>query len=683
MSMINFTLNGKPASAEAGSTILKAAEANGVFIPTLCHDDRLAPFGSCMLCRVEVEGARGTLLACGAEVKEGMVVTTESPAIEKSRRVCIELLLSEHRGDCVAPCTLTCPAHIDIQGYIKLIREGKYEEALQLIKQKNPLPVVCGRVCTRPCEGECRRNLVDERVGIDWLKRFVADYDMEHDKWLPEKKPASGKKIAVIGAGPAGLSCAWFSLINGHEVTIFERHPKAGGMLRYGIPSYRLPRADLDAEIHQVERLGAEIRYGVDFGKDITAESLKKDGYDAIFLGVGSQKGWNLGCEGEDCCLGVLSGVDFLGGVEMGRAPDMTGRSVIVVGGGNTAIDAARTSLRLGAAQVKIVYRRGRAEMPANEDEIEAAEFEGVELFTLANPKAVKMDGGKIAATCVKMALGEPDASGRRRPVEVEGSEFVLDADYVVAAIGQTQDLDFVGEGFALDTVKGKIAADEDSGATNMDGVFAGGDAVTGPATAIKAIAAGGRAAKTIDAYFAGVSPAYDAEYFHTKGKKLADCDPDDFADFEKKPKQHPEEIPLSERRSFKEVEKAFTQEQAAAEANRCLECGCGDAAECRLRVYAAQFGADQYAFAGERSKPKKKDDSHPVFVRDPNKCILCGRCVRICTEVQEAGIFGFRGRGYRTVTEPYLPGMFEGEKACENCRLCVSTCPTGALLLK
>ncbi len=683
MSKINFTLNGKPAVAEAGSTILKAAEENGVFIPTLCHDDRLAPFGSCMLCRVEVEGARGTLLACGAEVKEGMVVVTESPAIEQSRRVCIELLLSEHRGDCVAPCTLTCPAHIDIQGYIKLIREGKYEEALRLIKQKNPLPVVCGRVCTRPCESECRRNLVDERVGIDWLKRFVADYDMAHDKWLPEKKPATGKKIAVIGAGPAGLSCAWYSLINGHQVTIFERHPKAGGMLRYGIPAYRLPRPELDAEIHQVERLGAEIKYNVDFGADLTVADLKEQGFDALFLGVGSQKGWNLGCEGENDCTVILSGVELLGNVELGAAPDMTGKDVIVVGGGNTAIDAARTSYRLGAANVKIVYRRGKAEMPANIEEIEAAEFEGVELFTLANPKSVKMNGGRIEATCVKMALGEPDASGRRRPVEVEGSEFAMEADYIIAAIGQTQDLAFISDNFPLQTIKDKIIAGERSGVTTIVGVFAGGDAVTGPATAIKAIAAGERAAQSIDEYLDDRLSACNVEYFHTKGQKLSDCDPADFAEFEKKEKQHPAELPLSERRSFKEVEHAFTEEQALAEANRCLECGCGDAAECALRKYAAQFGAEQYAFQGEREKPKKKDDSHPVFVRDPNKCILCGRCVRICTEVQEAGIFGFRGRGYKTVTEPYLPGMFEGEKSCENCRLCVSTCPTGALLKK
>lgn len=684
MQNLHFTLNGRACEAPEGVTVLEAAARNGVEIPALCNDARLRPFGSCMLCRVEIDGARGNPLACGQRLAEGMAVRTESDAIRLSRKTCLELLLSEHTGDCVAPCTMTCPAHVDARHYIEKIAEGDYSGAVRLVREQNPLPAVCGRICTRPCEDECRRNLVDERVAIDGLKRFASDYEAAHGIILPEKAPATGKRIAVIGAGPAGLTCAYYSLLKGHAVTIFERHPKAGGMLRYGIPSYRLPREILDREAGLIESLGAQLRCGVEFGRDVTPESLKAEGYSALFLGVGSQTGRRLGCAGEEVCKeDILTGVEFLCRVEQARDIDLTGKKVVVAGGGNTAVDAARSAVRLGAAQVEIVYRRGRAEMPAHAEEVAAAEAEGLTLSVLTTPKAVRRDERGLVLTLVGMALGLPDASGRRRPVEVAGSEYDISADLVISAVGQTQDLSFLNERFPLKTVRDRLAADEATGEASIPGVYAGGDAVTGPATAIEAIAAGKRAALAIDAYLRGEEYRTADDYFHVKGKTLREVDPAEYEGLEKLPMQHPAEIPPEQRkRTFDEAELSFTEEEARKEAARCLKCGCDAQDDCLLRKYSAEYGADQFAFSGEKTRTPR-DESHPYFYRDPGKCILCGRCVRICAEVKGAHIFGYKYRGSGTTAEPYLPMVTRGDDVCRDCMLCVDTCPTGALLKK
>ena len=686
MGKLSLTINGKAVTANPGQTILDVARENSMLIPTLCHDDRLKPFGSCLLCRVEVEGARGNMLACATQVADGMVVRTETEDVNNARKMCLELLLSQHYGDCTAPCSMTCPAGIDVQGYIAHIANGQYHKAVELIKDKNPLPVVCGRVCTRPCEDECRRNLVDERVGIDYLKRFASDYDLNSDNhYLPYKKSATGKKAAVIGAGPAGLSCAFYLAKEGHQVTIFERWPRGGGMLRYGIPEYRMPKDVLDKEIDTIKELGVEIQYEKTFGVDVTYESLRNDGYKAIFLGIGSQIGQPIGCEGEACPMGVYAGVDFLGRVGLGHNIDLSGKHVIVIGGGNTAIDASRTALRLGAKKVTVAYRRTKKEMPAHEMEIDEAEYEGVEFEFLIAPKQIVSDAGKpIYIEFIRMKLGEPDASGRRRPIEIPGSEFKMPADYVIGAIGQTQDLSFINDNFKLEVNKNKIVVDPDIMTTNLEGVFAGGDGVTGPQTAIKAIAAGRTAAYSMDKYLRGAKiEKLPGMYNHVKGKKLKDIEKKEYEEHEKIEKIKMPMLNKEERNhNFKEVELGFTEEQAKAEAQRCLSCGCKDVHECKLREFATTYDAKQDRLAGAITK-HPIDESHPFISRDRNKCIMCGRCVRICLEVQGAGALGFISRGYNATIEPSFSKPFGEDSRCESCGQCVSACPVGALTEK
>ncbi|HNW74988.1 MAG TPA: 2Fe-2S iron-sulfur cluster-binding protein, partial [Bacteroidales bacterium] len=344
----NILLNGEIVKGIPGETILELAKRNGIEIPTLCNDERLEPFTACYLCVVEVEGMRGHQPACSTRLAEGMKIITENEGIRKSRKMALELILSNHYADCIGPCKQTCPAGVDVQGYISLIDKGQYHEAIALIKETNPLPAICGRVCVRPCEAECRRNLLGEgaAVGIDYLKRFAADYDLANPgKFVPVVKPSTGKKVAVIGAGPGGLSAGYFLQTEGHQVDIFEAAPKPGGWLRYGIPEYRLPNAILDQEVKNITDLGVNIFYNKKLGENISYHEIKAT-YDATILTIGSQKGTGVGCEGDDA-QNVFSGIDFLKNMEItGQRYDFRGKTIAVVGGGNTAMDCCRTSIR-------------------------------------------------------------------------------------------------------------------------------------------------------------------------------------------------------------------------------------------------------------------------------------------------------------------------------------------------
>ncbi|MBN1834352.1 MAG: FAD-dependent oxidoreductase, partial [Spirochaetales bacterium] len=442
---VEIQLDGRKLLVPPDRTILQVAESQGVEIPTLCHDPRLDPYASCWVCVVKVIGAKGFVPACSTRVRQGMVITTIDEDIRATRRMALELLLSNHYGDCRPPCTLACPSNIDVQGYIGLIANGRYQEALELIKRDNPFPATIGRVCPRPCEDACRRNLVDEPVAIDWLKRFVADRDLLGDPaegYDPPLAPRTGKRVAVVGAGPAGLSAAYYLVQEGVAVTLFEAEPEAGGMLRYGIPDYRLPQDVLDREIQTILRLGVELTTGVRIGRDVSLEELRRR-FDAVILAHGAWKSRGLRVQGEDH-PGVIAGIELLHDVAMGK-PVALGNRVAVIGGGNTAIDSARTAVRLGAREVNLFYRRTDIEMPASPHEVREAVEEGVQFYYLVAPLMVEEKSKEIRTLrLIKMELGEPDSSGRRRPVPIEGSDYEVEVDTIITAIGQYSDVRFL-----------------------------------------------------------------------------------------------------------------------------------------------------------------------------------------------------------------------------------------------
>ncbi|MCD6294523.1 MAG: FAD-dependent oxidoreductase [Deltaproteobacteria bacterium] len=489
------------------------------------------------------------------------------------------LLHFNTQEDALAPCRQICPAQINIPLYIAQIQKGDYEGAVHTIRERNPLLLSCGRVCPHPCEDYCRRGVEDEPVSINQLKRFVADYEMNSGKRFPiSVAPSTDKRIAVIGGGPAGLSCAFFLRRMGHDVTIFEAMPKLGGMIRYGIPEYRLPKKTLDWEIEGILNLGIESHTRVKFGDDFDLTSLVAAGYDAIFMGIGAWKDSLLRVEGENL-EGCYTGIDFLSRLAGGEKLPM-GNTAVVIGGGNTAIDCTRNLLRYGAKKVFLAYRRTRKEMPANPVEIEAAEEEGVEFIFLTAPKEVVSDdeGHCTHLEYLKMKLGEPDASGRRRPVPIEGSETRLQTDMVITAIGQAPDVSFVERdqkrlAELKTTRRNTVEADPTTLQTNIPYLFVGGDSATGPALVVSAIGGGRRAARSIHQYVMGEE--VKAGPMEHMGKDLIpESKFDHVLGIVKKPRSPMEELPPDERiKSFVEVDQVLTEEQALKESERCLSC--------------------------------------------------------------------------------------------------------------
>jgi len=683
METVTLTINGKEVKAKKGTTVLEAALDSGIYIPNLCYHPNLVPFGACRLCLVQVSGIRGLTTACTTQVSEGMVVVTETPEINRIRRIALELIIASHPADCLTceknlscelqdlasymnikdlrlrketrqrpadrrnpffdrdpercilcsrcvricqdvrgvgaisfigrgkettvgtafddlladagcrfcgacvevcptgaltdrdanwrtqaereafllPCRHACPAGEDIPRYVSLIAEGKFSEALGVIRKNVTFPRVLGRICSRPCEEACRRSQLNDPIAIRDLKRCASEFG----NWPLDtsKAPPTGKKVAVIGSGPAGLTAAYYLVRFGHSVTVFEAYPKAGGMLRTGIPEFRLPEAVLDSEIENIQRAGVEIKTGT---RIESLDPLFEQGYDAVFLAVGAHCSVKMGIEGEDL-PGVLNSVTFLRDVKLGAKPKL-GEKVAIIGGGNVAMDAARTALRLGANEVTVIYRRTRAEMPAYAEEVDEASHEGVNMLFLAAPTRITENCGRLRLECIRMELGEPDASGRRSPIPVKGSEFTKEVDNIIVAIGQTPE---IPTEFGVKVGKGnRIQVNPHSLATERKGVFAGGDAVTGPASAVEAIAAGRKAAEHIDRYLGGNGLIDESLPLVEKDDQHLGY----VEGFAKLPREKaPTPVPEEHHLDFRGVEQCLDREAAIREAKRCLRC--------------------------------------------------------------------------------------------------------------
>ncbi len=679
--LVKFKIDGIECEASTDKTILEVCREKGVHIPTLCYDPSLPPYGSCLLCVVEIEGMNKLSLSCTTKVGEGLKVLTNTKIVMEARKNALEMLVSNHHADCRGPCYQKCPAHVDVQRYLTYAKDGKFLEALSTVNETNPFPMICGRVCVRYCEAACRRNDIDSPVAANFIKRYAAD--MVSDSLpFPMKPQSNGKKVAVIGGGPGGLTATYFLAKKGYEVKVFDRHPKLGGMLRYGIPDYRLPQNVLDKEILRITSLGVEVETGKSWGEDFTLKELKDQGYESIFVTIGAQGAKKMRIGNEDN-KSVESGIGFLERVKKQGPPDLRG-TVLVVGGGNTAVDAARTAIRTGANEVRILYRRTRAEMPADEIEIIDALEEGVQIDYLVAPLEVVADGDDLKALkCQKMMLGEPDASGRRRPVVIEGSDYEITCNYIISAIGQdVQGFDIKDESLGKLKVErwGNIYVDPITYATSIEGVFAAGDGVTGPMAAIDAIGAGKKCSDIIDNYLNTgkiQNPHYE---FISRKENLGEIPKHYFETFEKSERSKMRQTdPFQRIQNFEEVDLGLKEKDVCEEASRCLTCGCSDVYTCDLKKYCTEYNVTQTKFKGGKANKYEEDTSHKHVRLEPNKCILCGKCVRTCEKVLGVSALGYVGRGNDMIVKPAMGKQLK-DTNCIGCGNCISVCPTGAI---
>jgi NADPH-dependent glutamate synthase beta subunit-like oxidoreductase/formate hydrogenlyase subunit 6/NADH:ubiquinone oxidoreductase subunit I/ferredoxin len=709
---IRIEVDGRVVEGFEGQTILEVCRDNGIEIPTLCYEPKLPGFGACRMCVVDVEGEEHPPISCSRAAEPGMVVQTQTDEMRRLRRTNLELIFSDHNAYCLPPCQNKCPSHIDIPGFLKANAEGQWRDSTRIFKRTIPFPSILGRVCPAPCEEHCRRDEVDEAIAIRDTHRYAGDQviremlDEGVDPPVPfEVKPRTGRRAAVIGSGPAGMAAAYYLLIAGHDVTVFERDPAAGGMNRYGIPQYRLPKVEvLEAEYESVWRLGGQLVTNQGLGRDFTLDDLQNQGFGAVLVAIGCYDTNKLGIPGEDAAE-VLDGLEYLRTATLGLPyPDHVGKRVVVIGGGFTSMDCSRTSVRQGAAEVTLVYRRDMKDMPAANEVHEAIE-EGVTTIFQAGPSRVITDakGNVTGVEFIRMQLGEPDASGRRRPEPAPGTEFTIPCDRVLLAIGQGPEVGWLeqpgNEGIEK-TKQWRLKADAVTFETGRPGVFATGDVRTGSATVVQAIAEGRRCAYAVDAYLQGE----DLSAIRAR-QQLAEPQPEflsivPFTSEAKEPRYRLKAMdPEIRNKSYLEYEIPYTTEEAIAESTRCLQCTCEAIGFCDLRRLGIEYGTtlrtlepQHHQGAGYRSVTENRftgtnhdyirDDSHAFILREPSRCIDCGRCAQVCAEVVGAACYDFMRIGFDTLVTTPLD-MSLNDTPCVACGRCAETCPTGALMPK
>ncbi len=663
------------------------------------------------MCVVEVEGEEHPPISCSRTCEPEMVVRTQTEEIRRLRRTNLELIFSDHNAYCLPPCQNKCPSHIDIPGFLKANAETNWRESTRIFKRTIPFPSVLGRVCPAPCEEHCRRDEVDEAIAIRDSHRYAGDQVLKamlDDGIEPpvpfEVQPRTGRKAAVIGSGPAGMAAAYYLLIAGHDVTVFERDAAPGGMLRYGIPQYRLPKVEvLEAEYESVTLLGGKMVCNQGLGRDFTLDDLQNQGFDAVVVAIGCYDTNKLGVPGEDAAE-VLDGLEYLRTATLGLPyPDHAGKRVVVIGGGFTSMDCTRTSIRQGASEVTLVYRRDMKDMPASNEVHEAIE-EGVTAIFQAGPTRVISDkaGNVTGVEFIRMRPGAPDASGRRRPEPAPGTEFTIPCDRVLLAIGQGPDLTWIGPGSEgpEPTKQRRLKADAVTFETGRPGVFGTGDVRIGAATVVQAVAEGRRSAYAVDAFLKGL----DLTGIKTR-QQLAEPQPEflsivPFTSEQKEPRYRLKAMePELRNRSYIEYEIPYTIAEAVAESTRCLQCTCEAIGFCDLRRLGVEYGTTLKTLepqfhqgAGYRSVTENRftgvnhdyvrDDSHAFILREPSRCIDCGRCANVCAEVVGAACYDFMRIGFDTLVTTPLD-MSLNDTPCVSCGRCAETCPTGALMPK
>ncbi|MFI3247140.1 MAG: formate dehydrogenase subunit alpha [Ferrimonas sp.] len=676
--MIEITLDAQLISAPSGVRLLDWARAQGATIPSLCADSHVEGKSPCDLCVVEVNGEQ--VRSCEYIIEHPATVVSQSPALTEHRRAALAAILSDHHADCEAPCKTACPAGVDVQSYLFHIAQGDEIKATETVKLTLPLPLSVGRVCPAFCESECRRNLVDQPLAIRQLKRHAADLDLTQTcPSLAPIAPANGKRVAIIGAGPGGLSAGYFLSHQGCEVDLFEAMPEAGGWLRYGIPEYRLPKAILSQEIELMCRAGMRIHTNTRLGQDVELAQLQQQ-YDAVCLAIGASQAVAMDYQGSDLD-GVMLGVDFLRDHALNKETGL-GKKVAVIGGGNTAIDCARTALRTGA-QVTIIYRRTKADMPAEPFEIHDAEIEGVEFLFLALPVENKADEhGRVTQVKVEMLrLGEPDASGRRSP-EPTGEYQWHEFDTVIPAVSQKPDPAGLGEAVPL-TRWGTADAADDTFFVGQN-LFAIGDFRLGPATAVEAIGEGRRCADVMLKFInEGQIVVAQPEFNAQKAARLKDVETRYFGDYPEALRAKMPELSLTARAlNFNEVETGFGRDLAMAEAARCLACGCQKSQSCSLRDYATEYRISDADLANDHYSKFKLDESTPFLRIDRNRCIGCGQCVSACRDQGVHNILSLAASGTRA--RVVVAGdVLLADSDCVQCGACVQACPVGAITAK